>query len=261
MVLQNKAVRVIAGVPPRTNADNLYLELDVLPVKKIFVYAIIIFMYKYMNGMLPELFRDMFTPISDIHNYDTRQAKNKKLFVSFKSTSRGQQSITYIGPHVWNFTLSKINPICSIGSFKKHIRQLLQHCFVSDLTWWSLTLKQNVLLTLTSMWIYICIYIYTYRYACFVCIYMYMYVCYFYFISFISSSMSETNIWPCIALWKIALYRNVALLLVPLHPVLKTIYLELERLGPIRHGFLPSLSWRTFTNSFSWYMVHLLAFS
>ena len=82
-------------------------------------------MYKYMNAMLPELFLDMFTPISDIHSYDTRQAKNKKLFVSFKSTSRGQQSITHIGPHVWNFILSNINPICSIGSFKRHIRQLL----------------------------------------------------------------------------------------------------------------------------------------
>ena len=34
MILQNKAVRVIAGVPPRANADNLYLELDLLPVKK-----------------------------------------------------------------------------------------------------------------------------------------------------------------------------------------------------------------------------------
>ena len=47
-------------------------------------------------------------------------------------------------------------------------------------------------------------------------------------LSFISSCMSETNIRPCIALWKIALYRNVALLLVPLHPVLKIIYLEIE---------------------------------
>ena len=140
LVLQNKAVRIIAGVPPRTSADNLYLELDILPVKKIFVHAISIFMYKYVNGMLPELFLDMFTPVSEIHNYDTRQAINKNLFVSFKSTSRGQQSITYIGPHVWNFILSKINPHCSIGSFKRHIRQLLQHCSVSDLTWWSLTL-------------------------------------------------------------------------------------------------------------------------
>ena len=120
LVFQNKAVRIIAGVPPRTSADNLYLELDILPVKKIFVHAKGIFMYKYVNRMLPELFLDMFTPVSEIHNYDARQALNKNLFVSFKSTSRGQQSITYIGPHVWNFILSKINPYCSIGSFKTY---------------------------------------------------------------------------------------------------------------------------------------------
>ena len=34
LVLQNKAVRIIADVPPRTSADNLYLKLDILPVKK-----------------------------------------------------------------------------------------------------------------------------------------------------------------------------------------------------------------------------------
>ena len=43
LVLQNKAVRIIAGVPPRTSADNFYLELDILPFKNIFVHAIGIF--------------------------------------------------------------------------------------------------------------------------------------------------------------------------------------------------------------------------
>ena len=71
-----------------------------------------------MNGMLPELFLDMFTSISYIRNYDARQAMNKNLLVFFNSASMGQQSITYIGPHVWNLILSKINPICSIGSLK-----------------------------------------------------------------------------------------------------------------------------------------------
>ena len=141
LVLQNKAVRIITGVPPRTSADNLYLELDIVPVKtKKSVRAISIFMYKYVNGMLSELFLDMVTPVSEIRNYDTRQAMNRNSFVSFKSTSRDQQSITYIWPHVWNLILSKINPHCSIGSVKRHIRQLLQHCSLSDLTWWSLTL-------------------------------------------------------------------------------------------------------------------------
>ena len=53
----------------------------------------------------------MFTAVGEIHNYDTRQAINKTVFVSFKSTSRGQQSIAYIGPHVWNLILSKSIPI------------------------------------------------------------------------------------------------------------------------------------------------------
>ena len=80
MVLQNKAVRVISGVPPPTNADNLYLEL---PVKKIFVYIISIFMYRYMNGMLPELFLDMFNPIIDIRSYIEEQSKGNWNFKRF----------------------------------------------------------------------------------------------------------------------------------------------------------------------------------
>ena len=40
-----------------------------------------------MKGMHPKLFLVMFTLISDIRNYDTQQAMNKK-YVSFKSTSR-----------------------------------------------------------------------------------------------------------------------------------------------------------------------------
>ena len=92
--------------------------------------------------MLPELFLNMFTSISDVHDYDTGQATKKKMAVPFKSIFRGQQSITYIVPHVWNIILSKINPICSIGSFKRHLRLVLQHGYVSDIRWWSLTFEE-----------------------------------------------------------------------------------------------------------------------
>ena len=44
LVLQNKAARVIAEVHSRTNVDKFYLKLDILPVRKIFVYIIGIFM-------------------------------------------------------------------------------------------------------------------------------------------------------------------------------------------------------------------------
>ena len=143
-------------------------------------------MYKYINGMLPELFLNMFTSVSDVHDYDTRQATKKKLSVPFKSTSRGQQSITYIGPHVWNFILSKINPICSIGSFKRHLRLLLQHCYVSDIKWWSLTFeKKNWIIKKCSPNQYLhvriccmCSYVCICMYACvLVYVKVYVYMC------------------------------------------------------------------------------------
>ena len=50
----------------RTNTENFYLEFDILPVKKIFVHTVSKIMCKYIDGMLPELLLEMFTPISDI---------------------------------------------------------------------------------------------------------------------------------------------------------------------------------------------------
>ena len=40
--------------------------------------------------------------------------------------------------------------------------------------------------------------------------------------------MSETNMKPCIVFRQTVLYQNVALLLVSLHPLLTTIYCEIE---------------------------------
>ena len=134
MTLQNKIVKLIAGVPRRTNADALYVKLNILPLKKLFVYNVGLFMYKYDNDMLPELFADMFTPVCNIHNYDTRKSSGYHLYVDFHGTTRSQKCIKYLGPHIWNFILTKMNPHCSIGLFKSTFRNLLMQCSVSDIT-------------------------------------------------------------------------------------------------------------------------------
>ena len=136
LVLQKKVLRVIAGVPPRTHTDNLFVQFDIFPVKRHCVYTICIFMYKYDNGMLPELFCDMVTPVNHIHDHETRQAKSKNLYVSFRPTSKDQKYFTISGPLVWNFVISKMNPSCTICSFKKLLRQILQLCSIADLPWW-----------------------------------------------------------------------------------------------------------------------------
>ena len=51
IVQQNKAMRIINGVPPRTNMDNDYIEKNTLTVKHIFSYNIGLFMFKYVNNV------------------------------------------------------------------------------------------------------------------------------------------------------------------------------------------------------------------
>ena len=124
VVLQNKAMRIINGVPPRTNMDNFYIENNILTVKHIYNYNIGLFMYKYVNKMTPDVFDNFFSSISDIHQYETRNATMKLLYKTFHGTTRGQKTFKYCGPRIWNFIIKNINPNCPISSFKTHSRQL-----------------------------------------------------------------------------------------------------------------------------------------
>ena len=58
-VLQNKIVRIIAGVPRRTSSNPLYDEFNILKfkIKKLYVYAAGVYMYQYEIDMLLELFK------------------------------------------------------------------------------------------------------------------------------------------------------------------------------------------------------------
>ena len=124
VVLQNKAMRIINGVPPRTNMDNFYIENNILTAKHIYNYNIGLFMYKYVNKMTPDVFDNFFSSISDIHQYETRNATMKLLYITFRGTTRGQKDFKYLSPRIWNFIIKNINPSCPISSFKTHYRQL-----------------------------------------------------------------------------------------------------------------------------------------
>ena len=108
VVLQNKAMRIIDGVPPRTNVDKFEIE-NILTVKHIYNYNIGLFMYKYVNKMTPGVFDNFFSSISDIHQQDTRNAAMKLLYLTFRGTTRVQK---------------KSNTVVLVSSFKTHSRQL-----------------------------------------------------------------------------------------------------------------------------------------
>ena len=84
-------------------------------------------------------------------------------------------------------------------------------------------MNKNVLLTLTSM----CLYIYAFRSICYIYISMCICKCVI-FILFKWFHYLCEYMKPCIVFWQTVLYQNVALLLVSLHPLLTTIYCEIE---------------------------------
>ena len=134
-VLQNKVIRIINGVPPRTNTEYLYIQHSVLTVKRLYYYNIGLFMYKYSNSMLPEMFNIYFNKIEDTHSYNTRKSAANHLYVDFRSTSRGQKSCIYSNSVIWNFILDNLDPNCAIGSFKKQSHLLFLNKQTDILKW------------------------------------------------------------------------------------------------------------------------------
>ena len=125
IVLQNKAVRIVHGVPPRTNAQKLCFDSNILSLKRLYSYNINIFMYKFSKNMLPELFETFFSNVATIHEHDTRSARLNRIYIQFKGTTRGQKAFSYSGAYIWNFILSHIETDCAIGTFKKLCTALL----------------------------------------------------------------------------------------------------------------------------------------
>ena len=65
--LQNKAIRIINGIPQRTNVDNVYVMHNILSVKRLYSYNVRLFMYKYSNQLLPDIFNNLFSKLADVH--------------------------------------------------------------------------------------------------------------------------------------------------------------------------------------------------
>ena len=132
-VLQNKIIRIIAGVPRRTSSDPLYYEFNILKINKLYMYAVDFCMHKYENDMLLELFKDMFVKVTDVHDHDTRIATTNQLYNPIYGTARGQKSFKYVGVRTWNYILQNIHTRCPIGSFKSSLRKLCMVCPINDI--------------------------------------------------------------------------------------------------------------------------------
>ena len=122
-ILQNKALRIISYMKPRSSAEPLYKELNVMKFDNINTYLIGNFMYRYSKEKVPELFYSFFIKNQDIHVHDTRSAQH--FHDPCVKTDLGKTGIRYRAV-IWNLILQDgTNIDVSEAVFKKCLKRLI----------------------------------------------------------------------------------------------------------------------------------------
>ena len=119
--LQKLYCRVITNSPKCTSSDPLFKSLKILPLNKLYEYSILIFMFKFYHGYLPQSVK-LFSKKPVLQNVNTR---NEHFLVVPKCrTDIAKNFIVTFGPKLWNMHCAKIEFKCSIKTFKNNVRPL-----------------------------------------------------------------------------------------------------------------------------------------
>ena len=124
IILQKRIVRLITFSNYDASSDAIFKDLYILPLQKLVYNRIGIMMYKYVNGLLPQVMNELYTCNSDIHEHFTRQ--RHLLHTSRSKTNVFMNSFTNVSPRIWNALQKKINVNVSISIFKRSLKSFLQ---------------------------------------------------------------------------------------------------------------------------------------
>ena len=116
--LQNSAARCILHADRLTPSAVLHSELDMdrLHVRR--DKHICIYMFKIMNGILPEKLRALFKLVSDISIRDTRQSRCLNIYIHKPRIELTKRSFIYYGAVLWNSLPEHIKLAPTLECFK-----------------------------------------------------------------------------------------------------------------------------------------------
>ena len=125
---QKDCVRIITMSKKRAHTAPLFEKLNLLKLYDINKYMYCKFMYSWHHNELPIVFRNVFTEVREIHDYETRQSANNSLYPpTGGKTELSFCKYTYRGPLIWNMVLkAKINPDVSEFAFVRMIKQCIK---------------------------------------------------------------------------------------------------------------------------------------
>ena len=123
-VLQNRAIRNMFKIPRYSRLNNYYLNYRILKVDDLFDLEVGKFLHAHSKNCLPNCFSDFFQEIASVHQYNTRASSNRNYNTISCRSSRGQKSIKYYGPKIWNDIPNSCRDLPKIA-FKKQFKNII----------------------------------------------------------------------------------------------------------------------------------------
>ena len=124
--VQNRVIKIMRFIPfGHYDLKPIYKEMDILQVDDIYTLEVGKFMYKFINGLLPENFHEYFEYVSNVHQHNTRTAKNMGLYPIRSNTKFSKNTLKYKGVEVWNKIPLAIKNLPSIKPFCSQLKALL----------------------------------------------------------------------------------------------------------------------------------------
>jgi hypothetical protein len=102
VVLQKKAICIITFSPFDEHSSPIFKRLRLTKLSDLITLLMTTFMYKFHNCLLPLNFNDYFSPVPQLHSYNTRLASGLCLSLPKPRTNFGLFNIRYRGVKVWN---------------------------------------------------------------------------------------------------------------------------------------------------------------
>ena len=95
---------------------DLFVQLQVIPFKKLVIHRIGLQMFKYNLGYIPKAVESLCITNSDIHKYNTR---NKyKMRSAYGKHEFMYSNFRVVGIHIWNYILDHLDVNVTLPIFK-----------------------------------------------------------------------------------------------------------------------------------------------
>jgi hypothetical protein len=119
-LLQKRVIRIINREVYDAHTDAIFRNLNILKLKKIYLFQLGIFMYKCENNLLPANLASSFIRTNQVHNYSTRASR--LFYVPSCRTNIRKFSANYQGPCFYNSLDAGIRDVASVSLFQSKLK-------------------------------------------------------------------------------------------------------------------------------------------